>query len=183
MSRYALITQREQINAAQRLLVKRLASEAGQLRTSPVGFPSGDMKARVRYLAAYGFWHAVPRKGERLHNRHWNGFGFDDPAESRALTLTVEINPSFTGSRKCAGLFVRDARDRLYLGHTGRIGGGREGVGKLEFLPEVKDLLVSIDEREGLLIGRIEAKNFTRELADFVRAVRKFKSKVANSAR
>lgn len=181
MSQYTLVKLPTKIKTSQHKLVKRFASEAGRSRLYTVGFPGGDMDANVCYLAKFDLWHAVPADPEypadRRYNRYWNAFGFGDPAESRKpLTITVEINPSFTGSRRCAGLFLHDTRGDLYLGHTGNIRG--HGVSKRMFRTEVRDRLVPVDKDEELLIGCIELPNFTKKLASFVRAVHKLKEKV-----
>jgi hypothetical protein len=52
----------------------------------------------------------------------------------KSLTITVEINPPHEGEdRPVAGLFARDAENRIYLAHTGKVGGGRTGRGSNAF--------------------------------------------------
>ena len=182
MSQYTLVKLPKKITAAQHKLDKCLASEARRSRPYKVGFPGGDMDAKVRYLEGFDLWHAVPADpaypaDRRWYNRYWNAFGLGDPKESlKPLTITVEINPSFTGSRRCAGLFLHDTRGDLYLGHTGNIRG--HGVSKRMFRAEVRDWLVPVDKDEELLIGGIDLPNFTKELDSFVRAVHRLKEKV-----
>lgn len=66
--------------------------------------------------------------------RYWCAYGTQDPTESKTLSITCEINPPRSGvNRRCGGLFVRDSRGRIYLAHSGKVGGGGTGVGKTAF--------------------------------------------------
>src|SRR2546426_6326116 len=48
---------------------------------------------------------------------------------------TLFRSPKEGINRRCAGLFVRDDDDgAIYFTHSGKVGGGREGVGKSAFL-------------------------------------------------
>lgn len=173
MPHFMLLTHSPTIRKAQHRLVARFAAGSRRACKYRIGFPSGDLEAMVRYLPAHDIWHAQPLTP--LRNRYWNGFGVGDPKRV-ALTPTVEINPSFTGSRRCAGLFLEDECGRLHLAHTGRIGGGCEGVGKRAFLPRVRERLVSVgDNNQDVLIGRIDSRGFCRELKEFIGTVQEFK--------
>jgi 5-methylcytosine-specific restriction protein A len=90
-----------------------------------VGFPGGSEEARVWVLRRHGFfWCQLAGDG---HNRCWNGFGLVMPEEARVLPLVVEINVPWEGvNRRIGGVFLRGPRGEVYVGHRGRIGGGRK---------------------------------------------------------
>jgi hypothetical protein len=179
MAQLSLLTRGKDIAAAQKRLRDRIAAEATPARERTIGFPSGSLVAPVRYLPHFDLWHAT----QKLDNRWWNGFGFGNPDDNRAnLTLTAEINPSCTGSLTCAGAFFHDGAGNLFLGHSGKVGGGRKGVGKIKYVETVRSKIVLVDGNEYIGIGRIEGKPFLRELAVFVRSVEAFKASVANTS-
>lgn len=134
------------------------------------------MEADVCYVERLDLWHAT----ERLENRWWNGFGFGDPEAVPSLTIVAEVNPSFDGSRRSAGAFLRDTKGNTWLAHTGRVGGGKKGVGKTAFLDTFSGSVQTVDGYDYVVIGRIDAKDFLDKLAAFVRTVHTFKAGVGN---
>jgi hypothetical protein len=172
------ITQPKHLREAQRLLNQRLDAAAERPIKRRIGFPGGSVDAPVRYIRRHDLWYSMRKED----NRWWNVFGLGNPKDTKAnLPIVVEINPSFTGSRQCAGLFLEDSRGRLYLAHTGRVGGGRKGIGKQRFLAEVGEDFDLVGEHGDILIGRLDGKGFLRELAEFVQIVKNFKDEVVSA--
>jgi len=81
----------------------------------------------------------------------------------------VEINSPLIGiDRRVGAVFAKDAAGKVALIHRGRIGGGREKVGKSGLLELVDSAhLVRFEdgdrESEGILIGRIDALTSSRD--------------------
>jgi hypothetical protein len=100
------------------------------------------------------------------------------------LAITVEINPSYDGQdRRVGGLFARDDEKRLYLGPTGRVGGGRPGIGQEAFRAFMrgqwwKPVRIGGDVREAITLGPIGGTGFPGQLAEFVHEVTRFKEQV-----
>lgn len=98
------------------------------------------------------------------------------------VSIVCEINPPRIGiNRQCAGLFIRDSTGSVYLAHSGKIGGGRAGVGKAAFMRSVdKNDVVPVvfpngQQVEYIVIGRIDDNDFLADLTRFVHAVAEFK--------
>ncbi len=134
-----------------------------------------------------GIW--VLLRPESIKNRYWCAFGVDDPYPASLLSITCEINPPKEGiDRRCAGLFVRDESGEVFLAHSGKVGGGRAGIGKGAFLEYWgNDDILSVlfpdsEECDYIVLGRIADPNLRRRLADFVHSVAEFKAATAGSA-
>ena len=102
--------------------------------------------------------------------------------------ITVEINPPHEGeNRRVAGLFARDEENRIYIAHTGRVGGGRTGIGQnafREFLGPHRwhEIETPSGLRTAVLLGPIDSRDFTNQLADFVHNVADFKAQAVKSS-
>lgn len=173
----SVITKKKDIDAAQRQLRDRIREEAGPVRRRKLGFPSGEMEAKTCHVERLDLWHAT----SRLPNRWWNGFGFGD-IEVPSLSIVAEVNPSFDGSRRSAGAFLQGADGKVWLAHSGRVGGGKKGVGRTAFLSVFSGSVEDVDGHDYVVIGRIDAKNFLDKLATFVRTVQSFKAGVDGQA-
>ena len=97
----------------------------------------------------------------------------------------VEINPPHSGEyRHTAGVFLRDHKGRVYVGHSGRLGGGRRGVG-LHAFREFSDrrpwlwITTPRGAREIVLFGPLEDGELPEMLAPFLNTVAEFKDFVA----
>lgn len=168
----SIITNEQDIHAAQTQLQDRIRAEGGPLRRYRIGNRRGQGEVEVCYVERLGLWHTA----ERLDNRWSNGFGLEDPATVPMLTVVTWINPAFDGSRRTgAGAFFRDADGHAWLAHSGRIGGGKKGIGRTAFLDGFSGSLETVDGNDYVVIGRIDAAEFLDQLAAFVRAVQAFK--------
>ena len=129
---YTLIT--DQSDAAQAFETYRdgFAQGAKVFPGHTVGFQGGNKQCDVywhRDLRIWGLFEPLAVNG-----RFWTCFGTDNPAKQTNLNITVEINPPTSGvNLYCAGAFIRDEAGNVYLGHSGKVGGGRKGVGKAAF--------------------------------------------------
>jgi hypothetical protein len=99
--------------------------------------------------------------------------------------LVCEVNSPFEGAnRRVAGVFVRDSSGTLYLAHSGRVGGGRRGIGKEAFRAFFTDGDVrevqwpSGTVTETLVVGRLDDDRLPASVARFVRTVERFKQAV-----
>lgn len=99
--------------------------------------------------------------------------------------IVVEINPSMEGvNRQVAGVFFRDERGSVFLGHTGRVGGGKPGIGRDAFLSFSNARLTEINAPDGkplaaILIGEIGAPEFCQKLCSFIKKVAEFKGTIS----
>jgi hypothetical protein len=101
-----------------------------------------------------------------------------------SLTIACEVNPPRTGvDRRCAGVLLTEGRGQTYLGHTGKIGGGRAGIGKAAFFERYSGALERVvwpdgQESDVILIGPVDGSRLPEQLALFVRQSARIKQEI-----
>jgi hypothetical protein len=123
--------------------------------------------------------------GEPAH-RFWNGFGVADPNQHSSLSTTVEINPPHEGeNRRTAGVFLRDEFGRLYVGHTGRLGGRWSASAAFrEFAQDLEwhEIATPKGPRDVVVFGPFQDPAVLLDgLAPYVRTVARFKDERRNA--
>jgi hypothetical protein len=178
------ITDRRASEEAFRALKKRLA-EGCKKFTRRIGWKGGNYEDVIYWNPRQRFWftHYVGKDSTRF----WCPYGTWDPETHQMLTITVECNPPCKGvDRRCAGAFLTDG-SKVYIAHSGKIGGGREGIGKNAFVdsyPQGNWRTVEWPdgyENEMIVIGRVDGKRLPLQFSEFIREVKKFKESVEES--
>ncbi len=114
--------------------------------------------------------------------RYLNSFGIYAPQQP-SQRMVVEINvPYDCNTVKVAGFFAKDTdTGEIFLMHNGRIGGGKKGVTKKNFLCSCnKD---SVDFRNGakplcgIKVAKVNSSNILEDISKFVKNVYDFKNK------
>ena len=118
---------------------------------------------------------------KNIIKRYWNGFGVFVPNASRQ-EITVEINvPIKSNTAQVAGFFARDDDTaEIFLMHSGKVGGGRKGIGKSAFLDHSGATLVEVSlgkdrYRKGVQIGKVNASDLASRIWRYVKQVQQFK--------
>ena len=152
-----------------------------------VGFQGGGHECDVYWHGAFGVWGLF--EPSLAKGRYWICYGSQNPADKSMLTITVETNPPFEGvNRRCAGAFLRDREDNLYIAHSGNVGGGRKGIGKTAFRAYTKneqwrDVVWPNGECSMYrIISRLDAPDLPARMAEFVFEVARFKESVVSGA-
>jgi len=161
-----------------------LASQGERL----IGFPGGNMTLPTYSNGDGQIWYAYYKESDSPIERYWNGFGIFSSGKL-AQTISVELNiPTNTNCQTVAGYFAKDSdTGRTYLMHSGKIGGGRPGVGKSAFLawsklPRVPVINSTGDERYGIVVGSLDDDSIAATVDRFVRIVAEFKIQAASGA-
>lgn len=177
-----LVHETKSKQAAQAALERNLKADLKGQGTLNIGFPGGNADEKV-YSAGQGkLWVAF---GKPSNNsavpRYWNAFGVYKP-DRPAQTITVEINIAISSnSAQVAGFFAKDSdTGDIFLMHSGKVGGGRPGIGKSAFLVWSKAKLIEIDEesgkvRSGIAVGKLGDPHLSERIWAFVRSVHGFK--------
>jgi hypothetical protein len=181
------VTDRQDIGQAYQRFAARISEGGIPLRRMVGHKGGGSGQADLLWHADLRIW--VSLQPERQDNRYWCAYGVDDPYPASTLSITCEINPPKEVIKlpQCAGLFVRDESGELFLAHSGKVGGGRVGIGQSAFLEHWgNDDVVSVffpdsEERDYIILGRIADPNLRHRLADFVHLVAKFKAATARA--
>ena len=181
---HTAIHHRRRIVVAQNKLIRRIRKE---LRTMipdvVVGFQGDNLKL-PEVFANNRIWFAHQSLENAGVPRHWNALGSGPPVLRRSNHITVEVNPAIHGvDRRVAGLFaVDDKTGHTILLHRGRIGGGREGIGKTSFMEWYSGTQVEFfdpsheEEESAVLVADLESRGFLIQLEAFVDSVHRFKT-------
>ena len=139
-----------------------------------VGYQGGGGKNRASWNSKLGIWWII----EKAENRFWNAFGVGEPKwdTNSSHSIICEINFPFEGlDRRIAGAFAEDENGEVYVTHSGKIGGGRQGISKNLFETEFNGQWNMVSTRNGpekrAIIGALRGTSFPEELARFVKAV------------
>lgn len=145
-----------------------------------VGHQGHSQAYDVYWRDDLGYWALF--EATRTNNRYWCAFGVSDPSASGILSITCEINIPFSGvNRRVAGSFVRDDHGRVFIAHSGKIGGGKKGVGKETFWKSYRDddvLIISHPdgvESRVVVIGPVKGRLLPQQVGEFVHKVASIK--------
>lgn len=172
-------------------LIEKFRARLGSTETEDdrkVGNPSCTSICTVDIHRDQGFW--VVLEDSSRDTQTWHVFGLIDARlDTRDSTLehVCQINFSYEGDvGRVGGLFAEDQYGRVYITHSGGVGGGRTGIGKnafLDFLAEnTHDLIpVEIDvtrapSTQRLVLCDLDDPLLREKIARFVYLVAAFKA-------
>lgn len=185
---YTLITDQYVASQAFEVFRDGFARGAKVFLGHTVGFQGGHNNCDVYWHRDLGIWGLFEPRA--VKGRFWICFGTENPAKHTGLNITVEINPPTSGvNLYCAGAFVKDETRRIYISHSGKIGGGRKGVGKAAFREFAADrkwepIRVSGGRRlEVTILAQLESEELGENILSFVEEVAEFKRLHAGGTR
>jgi HNH endonuclease len=181
-----VVTDAGEIREAYRILARRLQKGALAFNRT-VGWAGGNRRVTVHWHRRHRFWAALSPHINRNH--YWIGFGLQDPRKhpDRVLNITCEVNPPHQGiDRRCGGIFLRGSARNILLCHTGKVGGGGEGIGKHSFLHHYPGKMQPVkwtgDKKSStmrvVVLGKIDGSELLPNLARFIVDVDAFKESV-----
>jgi hypothetical protein len=132
---FILLESSEDIAKAERVLVGTMQHQFKRRVFKDIGYPGGTTTDAEVFTDGKYWFHSRDHDSKEYPNpRRLNWFGIY--REHAGLEISVEINSAYQGRNDgIAGFFARDADSGIvYLCHSGRVGGGRKGVGKIAFL-------------------------------------------------
>ena len=156
--------------------------------THTVGYQGANVPCEL-YAAGDGRLWFFPSKGLTGGKilRHSNSFGVYR-ANAPSQDIAVEINvPAETNTTRVTGFFARDPEtDTSYLMHTGKLGGGRKGIGKRAFLewsglPRVEVLGPDGTTQKGIVVTSLK-DDVAGRIWRFVRTAAAFKAAVKDGS-
>jgi hypothetical protein len=174
----------KEIQAAHQICLRRLKTELPMQVSCTFSFRGGA--ATTSFYYNRDFWFANPYD---LPNRYWFVFGIGTPGPRNNITL--ELNIPFEGiSRQIQGLYAKDPKtNEIFFLHRGKIGGGRTGIGREEFLKCLNPSVIQVLEPNPdgkdriadniICIASLSSPSFLKSIAAFVNAVAKFKAATA----
>ncbi|MDE0127950.1 MAG: HNH endonuclease signature motif containing protein [Gammaproteobacteria bacterium] len=182
---FRAIHNRRSIADAQDRLLRRIRLELRtEIQDVLVGYQGGHVKI-PKVLANNRIWFANQVLQDESVPRYWNAFGVSPLVLRYSNHITVEVNPAMRGvNRRVAGLFaVDDETNQTVLLHRGRIGGGKKGIGKKEFVDWYRGTKVEFfdpsrddGEESAIFVADLDSEDFLIDLEEFVDAVQRFKT-------
>lgn len=178
---FTLIESKDESAKAQRKLEATIRREFKRKVVKNIGYPGGtEFDATIVTDGAYWYWSADLNSADTPNPRRLNWFGlFRADAD---LQISVEINTAYEGRNdSVAGFFARDNdTGTVYLLHSGRVGGGTKGVGKLAFLAWSDQRPIDVVDssggiREGVLVMPVEGTAASRSAVRYVDTIARFK--------
>jgi hypothetical protein len=153
----------------------------------------GARRARVRlheghfvshYLAPLDVWLVA----HRLANRYRNAFGPGDPIGRRNLWPSIQLNLALApGSARPRARFLRDAGGRLWLAHSGTLGGRQTGISREGFLRALggaRHVLIDAASEQLVVLGTFERpKALLGELARITHVASQYRDALASGLR
>src|SRR5829696_5894934 len=164
-----------EIRAARDELARTFSADAIQVQRT-VGFPGpleGYRNATLNWHPSLSVWGLFPKEprvvegGER--SRYCNFFGTS--IQNSSIAPVVEMN--LAEHRHPAGRAFRDTSGNLYIGHRGRLGGGRATVNANRFWAEAIEAgfaLVTVrrsnlSSEDVILVGSVVSESVAKDLA------------------
>ncbi len=180
---FTLLEDPTEIRKAQSELEATIVRQFSTTAIRNIGWQGGRQpKARVHTDGTYWFW-SSDYKDETPNPRRLNWFG--RIGDGAGVGIAVEINTPYKGRNdSVAGFFARNSTNgRTYLFHSGRVGGGAEGVSRDAFVAWSDLKLQPVyanngSQKEGILVMPISGRGAVLPAIAYVQAVVDFKTAV-----
>lgn len=179
---FSLLESKDEIAKAQRKLEASIGRDFYKRATKNIGYPGGTTYDAKIFTDGHYWFHSEDYRNSTTPRRlNWFGLFYKDID----LQISVEINTAYEGRNdQVAGFFARDSdTGSTYLLHSGRVGGGRKGVGKSAFLVWGDQRLIDVADssgsiREGVLVMPVEGTAATRSAIRYIDTIVRFKQAV-----
>lgn len=181
MPRLTAITDKGTIGKAMRSFKAGITRNT-EPRRQNVGWQGGGTDCTIQWDQKREMWSLF--EPNRTENRYWNCFGLGEPGNGGSLSIDCEINFPHEGvNRRVAGVFAQDENGTVYATHSGKIGGGRPGIGKEAFSSSYRgreqwcDIVwpATSEVTSAIVIGAVDDPVISNLVAHFVHEVHRFK--------
>jgi transcriptional regulator with XRE-family HTH domain len=175
---FEVLTRQTEVAAARKSHRKLIAAIASNPRTMALGHQGHTWDGKAYYIATLDMW-TVFGDGED-GSELWNTYGLGDPFTGRSRDMVCHLSVPVEGiNRRIGAVYARTKNDDVFILHRGKIGGGREGVGKSSFFEYYDGKVVAASDGDRItefaLVGSLNSKTFVKDLRRFVVAVKEIK--------
>lgn len=175
---FKLIENDRDKKAALKVCKNHFESAYPKIKGHKLSSPGGSMETTI-YTKGHDHIYAALN----IHDRQ-SFYAFGLYNENRlSQNMITQINVPLGDNRKnVAGFLARDIETKsIYLIHSGKVGGGAEGVGMVNFLTwtnlKLQKVIDSDDKvRTGILIGQVGSSTLPKRIFNFVKLVGEFKA-------
>lgn len=174
------ITSQQEILKLHEKLKKSLDRHKSEDIETIVGHMGNSNGITVSYSKELNIWWAFDGIAEgKSGHRYWNAFGIHKPEKGVIQNIVCEINYPTSGiNTRVAAAWVKEDKNYMLL-HSGKIGGGRKGVGKINFIENYNGVFEEIDIdgffKEVTIIGNLKDKKLPYQIKNFVYEVARIK--------
>lgn len=179
---FTLLENKDEISLAHDNLLKSIKKNFTKKSIRNIGHPGGTLYDSNVYTDGT-YWFSAVDYIKATSPRKLNLFGLYKKENS--LNITAEVNTPYQGiNNSVSGFFAKNSKnDKIYLFHTGRIGGGAKGVGKHAFLAWSNESLTEVIDskgefRYGIPVLHINKMESTKSMEKYIDCVVKFKKVV-----
>ena len=180
MPMWDVVTDQRKIRMVRNKLIDRMSSFVTDEVSTRITTRGGTVEATALWsdhLQMWWYWDEGP-------TQYWHPFHVQKP--NSTTSVLVEINFPIQGyNPRIGGAVLRDSQSKEYIiAHSGRIGGGRPGIGQSLVRQRMGDWfnLVALtprgEERRYMPVALIEASNAPQQLAAFIHAIHQVKHSV-----
>ena len=170
-------------------LHKKLVSQLEKFTTKKIVVLSGhrgeSYMRQVSYSKKLNIWWDIGGilKG-KSGGRYWNAFGIGEPIPNKSINIICEINYPEKGiNKRIAANWVQDGNNVLLV-HSGKIGGGRKGIGKNNFIEYYRGVFEETEledlPNEITVIGVLKDPNLVYQIKNFVFEVDRIKKLIVD---
>ena len=173
---FKTVSDEKEIRRLHSIFSKKMENHLTERMTVHVGYKGENKLLEVSYSSDLNIWWTF----QKLSDRHWNSFGVGIPSRKSNNSITCEINYSIQGfNTSLAGGFAANEEGEVILIHSGRIGGGRKGIGKTLFtdnyIGEIIPVKVKNNISEYAPVGSLSSARFGSQVALFVHEISRIK--------
>jgi hypothetical protein len=143
-----------------------------------IGWLGGHRKLPLYWHPRRKFWFTV----KSYPGHHWCSFGTMEPTDRQNLNIDWQLSlPPARQNHRFAGAFVRDENGREFAAHSGKVGGGRKGIGKSAFLEFLGGSTLETvhwpdgSETQMLLVAELGSPRLIGQLVEYTERVKTFK--------
>jgi hypothetical protein len=134
----------------------------------------------AHYIEPHDIWLAA----HELPNRYRNAFGPGDPSGRRNLWPSIQLNLALEpGSSRPRARFMRDGADRIWVAHSGTLGGRQTGISREGFLRLVggaKKVMIDDVAEDLVVLGTVaRPQPLLEEIARITHAASQFREALA----
>ena len=148
---------------------KELSDSLTKTVNGRVAVKWGNIDVPVRYSNEMQLWVGYAPAIDEANRRFWTAFGMGIPHEDQTLSNAIQINFPFEGlNRSISGVFI-ETPVGILVGHRGRLGGGRAGIGKRLFWEHFSGrVYTSRDGEDFAVVAQLGSTDFISNVHRFV---------------
>jgi len=182
-----VITQEHEVAKLHKKLVKKLNAFSSEKIRALTGHMGNSFETDVYYSEELNIWWDMSGFSEGKSGvRYWNAFGIGKPKPKKLAHIICEMNYPKEGiNKRVAANWIQDGNEYLLV-HSGKIGGGRKGVGKTGFIENYNGVFEETDSpnlpTEITVIGNLKDENLPYQIKNFVFEAQRIKAVLVNQS-